>query len=103
MGAAPLLARLLSAAPQLKLLVTSQALLRLRAEREYPVGPLALPSAEHLPLAQLARTPAVALFLERAQGGQAGLRAHRAERGDGRRDLPALRRAAAGDRADGCP
>jgi predicted ATPase len=44
--AAPLLAELLAAAPRLKLLVTSRAVLRLRGEHELPVPPLAVPAVQ---------------------------------------------------------
>jgi non-specific serine/threonine protein kinase len=66
--AAPIVAELLAAAPFLKALVTSRASLRLSQEREYPVLPLALPdpgSAEDLEA--VAASPAVALFVDRAQ------------------------------------
>lgn len=67
---ASLTADLLASIPSLKLLVTSRAPLRVRGEREYAVGPLALEldskTSEHLP-ADLARVPAVRLFLERAR------------------------------------
>jgi predicted ATPase len=46
--AAPLLDTLLGAAPRLKLLVTSRALLHLRAEQTLPVPPFALPDPAHL-------------------------------------------------------
>jgi predicted ATPase/transcriptional regulator with XRE-family HTH domain len=66
--AAPLLAELLAAAPRLKLLVTSRAALRLAAEHEFPVAPLALPDLRRLPpLAALADCPSIALFVARAQ------------------------------------
>jgi predicted ATPase/class 3 adenylate cyclase len=66
--AAPQVADLLASCPQLKLLVTSREVLHIRSEREFAVPPLALPDLAHLPkLAALARTPAVALFLQRAQ------------------------------------
>ncbi len=59
---------LLTSCPQLKLLVTSREVLHVRSEHEFAVPPLALPDPAHLPkLAALARTPAVALFLQRAQ------------------------------------
>ncbi len=66
--AAPPLIELLSAAPKLKLLVTSREVLHLRAERQFSVPPLALPNLKGLPeVDSLAGYAAVALFLERAQ------------------------------------
>ncbi len=71
MPAAPFVAELLSIAPSVKVLVTSRAVLRLSGEREFPVSPLALPDLNQLPsLDALARTPAVALFVERAQAAR---------------------------------
>jgi predicted ATPase/DNA-binding SARP family transcriptional activator len=71
--AAPLLGELLEAAPGLKLLATSRALLRLSAEHQYPVPPLELPDPERLPgVAALRDLPAVALFVERAQALKPG-------------------------------
>jgi predicted ATPase/DNA-binding CsgD family transcriptional regulator len=61
-AAAPDLARLLGACPDLKMLVTSRILLRIRGERELPVAPIALPPAG-APFATLAESDAVALFL----------------------------------------
>jgi len=55
-----------AAAPGLRLLVTSQAPLRLPAERVQRIGPLAAPAAD-LPAAQARAYGAVALFVERAQ------------------------------------
>lgn len=46
---APRLTELLSACPQLKMLVTSRALLHVHGEHEFPVPPLALPDPQHLP------------------------------------------------------
>jgi predicted ATPase len=60
------LAELLSAAPQLKILVTSRAPLRLLAEHELSVLPLALP-AKGSEEAAIRATAAVALFVERAR------------------------------------
>lgn len=66
--AASLLSELLKACPELKILVTSRAVLRLYGEYEYVVPPLALPDLKHLPTPEkLAHTAAVALFLQRAQ------------------------------------
>src|SRR5262249_19015360 len=54
--------------PHLKLLVTSRQVLRLSAEHEYAVPPLALPDLKHLPdLVTLSQYEAVALFIDRAQ------------------------------------
>src|SRR5260221_2902087 len=66
--AATLLAELLEACPDLKLLVTSREVLRLRGEHQFAVLPLALPDLKHLPDDRsLAHVPAVDLFLQRAQ------------------------------------
>jgi predicted ATPase len=66
-GAAPLLAELLGAAPGVVMLVTSRVVLRLSGEHEFPVPPLPLPPAGSSPdPEQLQRYPSVALFVERA-------------------------------------
>src|SRR6266487_2431878 len=65
---APRLADLLAGCPQLKILVTSRAVLHIRGEHEFPVPPLALPDLTHLPESEmLSQYAAVALFLERAK------------------------------------
>ena len=67
-GAAPLLARLLAAAPGVVLLVTSRSVLRLNSENEFPVLPLPAPPAGAAPDAGLhGRYPSVRLFVERAR------------------------------------
>jgi predicted ATPase len=67
-SAAPVIAQLLTAAPKLKALVTSQAPLHVYGEHEFPVPPLALPNPKSLPsLEALSRLPAIALFVERAR------------------------------------
>lgn len=66
LGAAPLLRDLLDCAPRVRLLVTSQAPLRVRNERLIRLEPLALPDLEE-PTA-IAQAAAVRLLLERAQG-----------------------------------
>jgi len=71
LDAAPLLADLLTSISVLRLLVTSRAPLHLRGEREYVLGPLTLAQgAEAMPPADLARVPAVRLFVERVRDVQ---------------------------------
>jgi predicted ATPase/transcriptional regulator with XRE-family HTH domain len=66
--AAPHLMVLLARCPQLKILVTSRAVLHVQGEYEVPISPLALPELERLPATEvLASCPAVVLFLQRAQ------------------------------------
>ena len=66
--AAPLVAELLRSVALLRLLITSRALLHVRGEREYALGPLALgASADETSPADLARMPAVRLFVERVR------------------------------------
>lgn len=66
--AAPELASLLARCPALRILATSRAPLRIGAEIEYPLRPLALPPAGAAPpVNELERYPAVALFLERTR------------------------------------
>ncbi len=62
------LAELLSACPDLKLVVTSREVLHLRAEHRFLVPPLALPHLSQLPALEiLAQYAAIALFTQRAQ------------------------------------
>ncbi len=64
---APVVADLLAMAPNLKILVTSRAPLRVSGEHEFPVPPLAMPeSSEKLSVDELRTSPAVALFVQRA-------------------------------------
>ena len=68
LAAAPQLADLLAACPNLHLLVTSRAPLRLHGEREFAVSPLAFPDLKHLPTRDdLAQYAACTLFVQRAQ------------------------------------
>jgi non-specific serine/threonine protein kinase len=72
--AAPLLNELLAAAPRSKMLVTSRALLRLRAEREFVVPPLDVPSdIERTAAADLLQYESVRLFTKRAQAAKPAL------------------------------
>jgi predicted ATPase/DNA-binding XRE family transcriptional regulator/tetratricopeptide (TPR) repeat protein len=67
-AASPLVAKLLSSCRLLKIMVTSRMPLRLRAERQYPVQPLATPELTKLPPPfELTQYPAVALFADRAE------------------------------------
>lgn len=69
LGAAPLVADLLTNCSRLKILVTSRSRLNLRGEREYPLPPLALPPAgAALDVERALQSPAVLLFVERATG-----------------------------------
>jgi predicted ATPase/DNA-binding XRE family transcriptional regulator len=71
LDAAPLVADLLTAVAALRVLVTSRAPLRVRGEREYGVGPLALEvDVDATSPADLARCPAVRLFVERVRDVQ---------------------------------
>ncbi|PWT97328.1 MAG: hypothetical protein C5B51_31635 [Terriglobia bacterium] len=63
--ASSLVAGLLETSPALKVLVTSQAPLRVYGEYEFPVPPLPLPHQSHS-FDVLTRNPAVALFAQRA-------------------------------------
>ena len=75
LDAAPLVAELLTAVAALRVLVTSRAPLRVRSEREYAVGPLALNvDVDARSPADLARAPAVRLFVERVRDVQPGFR-----------------------------
>ncbi len=66
--AATAINQLLQAAPRLKALVTSQAVLHVSGEQEFQVAPLALPDPLHLPeLGVLSQYDAVALFIQRAR------------------------------------
>jgi predicted ATPase/DNA-binding XRE family transcriptional regulator len=69
--AAPLVVELLMAVGSLRVLVTSRAPLRVRGEREYAVRPLALAmDSEAMSPPDLARSPAVRLFVERVRDVQ---------------------------------
>jgi predicted ATPase/DNA-binding XRE family transcriptional regulator len=75
LDAAPLVAELLASVAALRLLVTSRAPLHVRGEREYAVGPLALDvGIDATSAADLARSPAVRLFLERVRDVQPDFR-----------------------------
>src|SRR6516164_8481773 len=68
------LGELLARCPGVTIVATSRTVLGLRAEREYPVLPLALPASvpEGMPAAEGAASPAVALFVDRARAVRPG-------------------------------
>ena len=73
LSAAGWLADLLAECRSVTLLVTSREALRLRWEQTYRVQPLALPDPDHLlSVEDLARVPAVALFVDRARAIDSG-------------------------------
>ncbi|MCG3118069.1 MAG: Serine/threonine-protein kinase PknD [bacterium] len=66
-AATPVIADLLAACPQLKILVTSRTVLHLTGEQEFPVSPLATPDPKRsLPFAALTQYAAITLFTQRA-------------------------------------
>jgi predicted ATPase len=69
-GAAAGLGELLTRCAGLSILATSRTVLGLRAEREYPVPPLDYPAG--VPGGELAASPAVALFVDRARAVRPG-------------------------------
>ena len=70
-AAAPQLADLLGCCPELKILVTSRAVLRIQGEHEFPVLPLAVPDLQHLPdESVISQNAALSLFLQRARASQ---------------------------------
>jgi predicted ATPase/DNA-binding CsgD family transcriptional regulator len=95
LDAAPVVAELLATCPELTVLATSRAPLRVSWEREFAVGPLEIPSTDlELHPEALAACPSVALLIERMAGiGLAG--------GTTTNDLAAL--AAICRRLDGIP
>ena len=75
LDAAPLIAELLTSVASLRVLTTSRAPLRVRGEREYAVGPLGLDvHADAKSPADVVRSPAVRLFVERVRSVQPDFR-----------------------------
>jgi predicted ATPase/transcriptional regulator with XRE-family HTH domain len=67
LSAATVVSLVLAACPKVKVLITSRAVLQLRGERSLQLSPFPVPDAAALSPETLAATPAVALFMERAQ------------------------------------
>ena len=73
LDAAPMIGRLINEAPRLVILATSREPLRLRAERELPIPPLPVPGeSPRLSPEEALASPAVRLFVERAQAVKPG-------------------------------
>jgi predicted ATPase/DNA-binding NarL/FixJ family response regulator len=68
LAAAPDVGQAIAACPRLRVLATSRERLRLSAEQEFPVPPLAMPAPTDVAdLSDLAANPSVALLLDRAR------------------------------------
>lgn len=71
-GAPQVVADLVSASPHVKILATSRHRLRIRAEHALALDPLQTPGEETTSLADVERTPAAAMFLDRARAADLG-------------------------------
>jgi predicted ATPase len=60
-------ARLVESCPRLRIVTTSRTPLRIAAEREYPLAPLAFPASDQETAEALMEYAAIALFVERAR------------------------------------
>ena len=81
MAAAPLLARLLQEAPNVKMLLTSREVLRIYGEQEYPVPPLRLPNHDaQESLDEVRNYDSIKLFIERVQSVRPGFELKRENR-----------------------
>ena len=75
MEAAPEVAELIQNCPNLTVLITSRAPLRVRGEQEYPVPPLRLPASTRSPAAkEVLDSPSGRLFTERARAASPAFR-----------------------------
>ena len=90
---APVVAALLQATAELKIVVTSRAPLHLSGEQEYDVPPLRVPDQPGATAAAVADCESVRLF-RTALGPPAGFRTRRGERARDRGDHPTARRSA---------
>lgn len=73
LSASTLVTEILTAAPQLKILATSRAALRIYGEHEFVIPPLAMPDEESIPdPSRLAQIPSVTLFVQRARSVDPG-------------------------------
>ncbi len=67
LAAAPQVADLLAACGELRILVTSRAVLRLHGEHELPLAPLPVPDTGSTSAAEVAAAPAAQLFVQQAE------------------------------------
>jgi predicted ATPase/transcriptional regulator with XRE-family HTH domain len=74
LGAALEVVDLIESSPQLFVMVTSRATLRVRGEQEYLVPPLKLPRSTRSSAAEVAGSPAGRLFVERARAASTAFR-----------------------------
>jgi predicted ATPase/DNA-binding XRE family transcriptional regulator len=73
LGARPLVSELLQCCPEVAVLVTSRAALRVQGERRFAVAPLATPGTETFAAFEdISTSPAVQLFVARAQAAANG-------------------------------
>jgi len=73
LDAAPVVSKLLTHCPRIRVIVTSRAILRIAGERVYEVLPLDLPSADaEASIARIANISSVDLFVRRARAAQPG-------------------------------
>jgi len=73
--AAPAISHILVTAPEIKIMVSSRAVLHVSGEQEYPVPPLELPDYRSLPsLEAITQFEAVALFIQRGSAVKPGFK-----------------------------
>ena len=99
---ATLLTQLLEFAPELRILVTSRAILRVRGEQDFPVPPLSSPvPGDENDLEALTQYESVQLFIDRARFAKPDFRGDRRQRSHGGRDMSPARGSPSRDRARG--
>ena len=93
------IADLIAACPSLRVVATSRSPLKIRAEREYPVPPLPVPSVHHAPLESTRGEPGDAIVRRAGPGSEALLHPHGGQRPSRRRAMPPAGRTAPRHRA----
>ena len=92
---APLAERILVETPGISLLATSREPLACQGEQVYRLPLLPVPANDAGSAEEILSSPAVALLVDRTQGGQPAFQAHQHVGGSGEHHLPPSRRAAA--------